>query len=560
MGMLSSIKNTLFLLLFSCLFWLLILPGARTVGSVGDEAGTGTWGKYLINGDDGYCLNSTYTLHFFSRDIKFPTNFVTPYMFSLAGYILVPVFYIFGLNILAIKILGIFVSWMFLVFCFFLIEKHYGFFVAALTVVMTAISPVFVHASRFGMLHQEILINMFFLISVWLLHRYASSRNSAYLYAAALCGGLPLSIKLSAVARYGAISVAILLFFLEPLVKWIKKERKQRIIFAVIFFAAGAGLLILYNIQTGGATFKLSAETLTSYQEKGAGKVIGFVFQRFSQMLDIVTENFYIYPVSHSLKPPNIFIIFQKTAFILVLIINLFISATALNRKENKLLAAILCVFFLMIVFSAVSPASLSEIHLYMIYPFPQFLTASLIFRIRNINKKILIYCLLAAFFLLTYPFLLTRYLTVYNKRGGSMIGSPSTDIFIRYIKLIRANPIYLLCDGVTLTSLLTFTTEDNDYRIDWNYSIHDYFLNNIPINKNEFGNFLQSEFKDKQRAFLIDNFITAYIYDLRNSRLLLEEILMEQGYSIKSVFLSRNYLGEPLFELLEIRKTDNKG
>jgi len=557
-GFFRKFHLPLFIIFFSIFFWLIALPGARTSGIDGDEAKHAHMAMNLADGTD-LPLYYGYKVRIFGRDITYTV--LSDYEIGLHSLLLVPVFYLFGSGVFSVKLFSVFISWAFLLLLFLLLRKYLNFFIGALTVILTALSPVFIHAVRIGFFHQEILINLLLLLSAAFMIIYRKNGKTLFFWAAAFTAGLSLNTKLSVTARFFGVAAATLFLYRGVVWKWVSGEKKMRIALAAVFFAAGSFLFIHSNLVRGGGSFKLAHSVFIrgedTYAGRRAGEYLSNLSLRFSQMVDMIRENSYDMTTDTMvlrLKTGRTLALFLTGGFFLSFAVNPLVVFFRWDKKKKRVFYFINITYLLMFLLSAISPGSLRRAHMYILFPFFQFTVAVFIYNLGKYSGKTGVMLALGIAAAIPYTAELRRYLKEHNESGGAIIGSPATDDFIRYLKANEPNPIFTLCHSTLAHDSIPFLTGGFTPQV--NQALAFYILElerrREPFNSTGYINIIHKEFRYIDKAYILDNIHTSR-HPLPEVRELVFNTLKETGFEVKTRKTFRDNSGNPLYGLTKI-------
>lgn len=461
------------------MFFTLTIANVEDVGLSCDESAIGLFGVYLLKNRDTHLISQV-EINFLNT--KFPVNNLQPYNFALADYMLIPFLFTFGMNILAFKMLPIFITWLTILMLYYVLKNLFNRRIAIITSILLVVSPVFIHFTRRGLYVTEPLLNFFFIASIFFYLLYTKRKNNFYLCLSALSFGFGFSVYISFFSRLIGLLVAGLIIFPKKLFNLKTVFRIGQLILIIVFFATGSFLFIYYNIVTRGETFRLARNIITDQETEGGVNNLDFVNNfklRMNHLTSIIEEDMhtghFLGKYTDMVNKARLIIDrnIHHYIFRLALILNLIFLLFKRKIHDYKKVVFIYIFYITMFLTSCFSAWSMQPVHLGLIYPFPQFALAlfvdNLIDVVSNTGKfrrtfNALIYVLVLVPVIIINFNILFLYHSIYRKTGGYNTQSRFVYDLVDYIKKNNIYPIFPLDWGLNHT--LPFITQGEIYVI----------------------------------------------------------------------------------------------
>lgn len=301
--------------------------------------------------------------------MSFPVNVIQDYCFSGPTILLLPVLLLSGPSIETIKALPVVMSALSIFLLFFIIQEIWGRKTAWVTTVLLALSPAFIHYSRYGLLTTEPLIAALFTAAVFFFIRGIKNDSIRLFCLSFFIAGFCLSIKLSAAAYYLSLLIVTAAAMASGRLK--PPQIRGRLAGYTVCFLIGSGLFWYHNIITGGATLQPFMSSITP------GALYNALVVRAHHFCSILKEKEPLMEtVTFSLNSSRISMILFMI-FWAACAGNLLRWMTDLRAGKADLRLPLTVLFFATtFLCSAWSPGSLRPIHLSLLYPFPQLMVA----------------------------------------------------------------------------------------------------------------------------------------------------------------------------------------
>ena len=190
---------------------------------------------------------------------------VMDYVGSLSTYAIVPAILLFGVTPEAVRAAPIAFGALTLLLSYGFLRQAFGVWIAIIAVWLVAVHPSFVFWTRQG-IHVSSMMTVCSVSALWILVGWWRGGGSWRLIPAAFLLGLGVSIKLLFI--WFPIALVITGFLLRPpllskrpLLRW---SDLPALAIAIPAFVAGAGLIVLYNLQTQGTIKVLTENAVTT--------------------------------------------------------------------------------------------------------------------------------------------------------------------------------------------------------------------------------------------------------------------------------------------------------
>ncbi|MFL7807209.1 MAG: glycosyltransferase family 39 protein [Anaerolineae bacterium] len=288
------------------------LPGLHT-----DEALEVIPAVQLLRGEEVECYKDV-CIDLFG--LRLPVM-IYEYIATVNTYMAIPFFALFGISVPTLRAMPIAQSAVAMIFLYLLARELYNRRVAALSVLLLAVSPSYVFWSRQGVFVTSVTIPIA-LIGVWASVRWWRSQRSGYLYLAAFTFGLGISAKfLFGWLLAGAVA-AFLLLNLDRIVaslwrrSWsplgIRLSWRQ-VVFGSLLFVIGLAPLIVFNIRTMSTIHYIRDNVFgTSYYEVDNANIGENLRERIKELRSVLNgETFWYLSIDPyaSWRYPSVFLI-----------------------------------------------------------------------------------------------------------------------------------------------------------------------------------------------------------------------------------------------------------
>ncbi|MDD4909418.1 MAG: glycosyltransferase family 39 protein [Candidatus Omnitrophica bacterium] len=237
-------KDYLSLSLFLCVFFLLEAYQIHLPGLYADEAFPATGAVQVLKHVGPFLISK----ELFGMSL--PIAFV-PYMTCLESYILMPFFYLFGINVFVLRSVPILLGGLVLVFTYIFIRRIFNRTAAVIAVLLLMVNPEFLIGTKLGNDSGSMLqfMNMAAILCFYNWYRLKKDRH---FFAAVFFWGAGLSIRPWFSWPINSIIIISIVFYRYIGKAVIAKLRSAKFIAGSLFgFASGAFLMLFYNFSSG---------------------------------------------------------------------------------------------------------------------------------------------------------------------------------------------------------------------------------------------------------------------------------------------------------------------
>lgn len=182
--------------------------------------------------------------------MSLPIAFV-PYMTCLESYILMPFFYLFGINIFVLRSVPILLGGFVLVFTYIFIRRAFNRTAAVIAVLLLMVNPEFLIGTKLGN-DSGSMLQFMNMAAILCFYDWYRLRKDRYFFAAVFFWGAGLSIRPWFSWPINSIIIISIVFYRYIGKAVIAKLRNAKFIAGSLFgFASGAFLMIFYNLSSG---------------------------------------------------------------------------------------------------------------------------------------------------------------------------------------------------------------------------------------------------------------------------------------------------------------------
>jgi 4-amino-4-deoxy-L-arabinose transferase-like glycosyltransferase len=357
-------------------FWTATFYQIRLPGLYYDEAADVVPAMQIVVGDPNR-LDMAQGVHI--GPLRLPVM-VMVYVGAVSTYAVLPLYWLLGVSVETTRAMTILMASLGVVFAYFFLKDLFDRRVAALSTLLVAIHPAFVFWSRMGIYVSSPMLTMA-TGSLFCLLRWRRRGQARYLYGAALLMGLGMSTKLLFLWFILAVFGASLLLGLLPrlrLGRWVigqdgaSPELSLRsTLAACMFFAAGAWMIIWYNLRTHETVRFMLRNLFTT--EAGANNldVPGNLRKILLQLIKMLDGSWH----QGVWGPAFVNNLFPAVFFASLAVLVVFLLRRSLPWPWRRVAFVILFVALIWLQ-SAFTITGLGSTHLYILYPFPQALIA----------------------------------------------------------------------------------------------------------------------------------------------------------------------------------------
>lgn len=404
------------IIFFAATFYQIRLPGLYY-----DEAADVVPAMQIVQGDHN-ALDMAQSLKL--GPLQLPVM-VMVYVGAVSTYAVLPFYWLFGVGVESTRAMTIVMAALGLVFAYFFLRDLFDRRVAGLTVLLAALHPALVMWSRMGIYVSSPMLTMA-TGSLFCLLRWRQRRQARYLYGAAVLMGLGLSAKLLFLWFILAVFCAALLLRRLPLLhvgRWtVGQDRtgpeisQRQAVLAVSAFAAGAWMIICYNVTTLGTLKYMWRNMLTTGSGVNNLNVVGNLSEELGALVKMLDGSWFqglIGPADANHLFPALF--FLSVAALLVLL-----WRRSLPWGGRRVAFMLLLVLFIWLQ-SGFTITALGATHLYILYPFPQALIVLAAFGLASRYRSVLIVIVVAVAVFASDAWVLRDQHRAITRSGGQM-------------------------------------------------------------------------------------------------------------------------------------------
>ena len=348
--------------LFLSGYFLFLLPDIRLPGLNADEASVGLETAAILRIEK---------MADFRPETPFREGFLpimeNPYTSNLTAYLLLPFARIFGLNLRAIRLLSVTLSFLSLIYVYLLIREWFGKMTAAAALALIMSSPIFVIYHKLGLSRNEVYLALFYWAGLYHWHRFYARQSRAHLVAAAFWVGLGLNKITFLWYILGSLAAAAVLH------KRLDAKRLPKPgdwLCAISAFCAGNILMLYYNLRTGFNTVSFMLAKLRHPTIYGVGNLsyLTNLKIRFGQLVELMVEehNIGVGVGCCNLPSPNALILAGALVVLLIMVLTKRIDP---QRRDRMIY--LLVVFVSILLLSPFTVSNLMPQHLYALFFLP---------------------------------------------------------------------------------------------------------------------------------------------------------------------------------------------
>lgn len=344
--------------------------------------------------DTDYVRLDPSVIHLFGRPLPLMFNYYTSFFRT---YLTLPVFALFGINVVTIRGSSIALAATALIF-FMALARHLtrdrG--VALASGIFLALDASFIAYSH----NDNVAVSTMMAlkgVALWALLRWWQQPQPKFLYLGLFLIGLGVSDRASFLWIPMSLALTLLLIYGKSLWRetWARVRGTKRLVFAAAAFAAGASIFLAFNVATWGGTFSPMAGNFR--KTSGGADNLAF-FENLYLRLQMLTEvlngdylNHFIlgemnYRTDrwHFSGSPLSWLVPIAFAYFLVNAIAKYFSRRSVERSVVFLLSMTAWLLF----FTCFTPTLHRGHQLLVLYPFPHILVALFVFELANLAQK----------------------------------------------------------------------------------------------------------------------------------------------------------------------------
>lgn len=311
-----------------------------------------------------------------------PVNFIVPYAFALVAYLLVPLFWVFGANIVSLRLLPVLCSSGSLILIYIICKHLFNKRVAFLTILLLAADSIFVFDSILGIFVTEPILNFLFFASVALFIMYRQKAHAPLLYLSVFVFALGFSLKLTMIWRLAGLAAASLLLFSGRIRQIYFKACPmlfKKLVLCAAFSILGAALCVIYNADNAPQTFKAIKDSFSRGSANSAAvdnsSILDNLKFRIKRLPYFIKSEIINYAGRKLGEEYAVFGDVKLGIFLVSVILNLFL-VNMLNLNGRKRLMFIFAFYTIVFFCTCFTLFSLRDLHLNAVLPFVPFSVA----------------------------------------------------------------------------------------------------------------------------------------------------------------------------------------
>lgn len=424
-------KEKLILFILILLYLILEVSNIKLPGLYVDEAWPGCGSLQIIKniGPFSYSLIRIF-------DWNFPIMLGAEYSGVMESYILTPFLWLFGINVVVLRLVPIIMGAVTLIFVYLFLKDFFDKKVGILTVFLLVINGIFLLETKLG-LNSASMHHFAGMCALWALWKWYRGKEVKYFCLGMFTLGLGVSIRVWFIWFVDGVFLLSLIFF-KSILNRINKKVLSYTLLGVAFFCLGIFFFIFYNLISNFATVRFIIEHFLYTRDKINN------IEYFSNFISRL-RNFGLWlNGSWSLleqggwnnRTPIKDIFTNSISQGLFLWSFIYLTLTAFFKKSHYARKRVLFILLLFLMILLQSPFTLSTLagpHLFILYPLIQMIIAlAFVDIIINFKtNKIMLGLIVAVFFVFIFKECSTtlnnNYL-YFNKTGGT--GNNSNSIY----------------------------------------------------------------------------------------------------------------------------------
>jgi len=425
-------KEKLILFLLVSLFLTLEIINIKLPGLYADEALPACGSLQIIKKIDPII----WSVKIFNT--YFPLTLGVTHEAALESYILLPFFYLFGINVVVLRLVPVVIGAVTLIFMYFFLKGFFSRGVGLLSLFLLVINSIFLLETKLG-LNSASMLHFTGMAALWSLFRWYKSKGNAYFYLGVflLCVGI--SIRIWFLWFFNGVIILSIIFRHRLRERLKGNIWKYVAIFCIIFLLSNSPF-VYYNLTSRFGTFRHIIKNFSKTTEQDAVNNLSYSknlqerFRVFTRYLNgswsLLEQGCWNNRTSWKEISLNRLYPFMFWAVFIYLVFCAIFNKTKFSRKR---------IWFVLILFSLIllqSPFTLSSLggpHLFILYPLVQIILGlGLIEVVRKFKKNIImltiITCATVIFVFLECNNTVRNNFLYFKKTGGT--GNNSDSIY----------------------------------------------------------------------------------------------------------------------------------
>lgn len=309
---------------------------------------------------------------------------VMDYVGAVNTYALIPFFALFGVNIFSLRLMTITGGVLVIILSYLFTKELFHRGVAAITVLLLAVHPSFVFWSRQG-IHVTSVMGVMAMGSLLSLLKWHKSGKGIYFYIGCFLLGLGLSAKILFLWFIIALGV---MYALLRLFGRLRRFSLKQFVAGLLAFAAGAWMILLYNIETRGTIAVLSKNLVTSQYGVSNPDFLKNLWTRLQNFRVLLEGGHFWYLGGLFFNRLYPYVFFAALASVLV-----FLIVRRETKNDSLKTGFIVGLVLLVLVQSCFTISGLWPTHLLILLPLPQMLITvgiAFLYRLTSSSRVVL--------------------------------------------------------------------------------------------------------------------------------------------------------------------------
>jgi 4-amino-4-deoxy-L-arabinose transferase-like glycosyltransferase len=398
------------------------------------------------------------------------------YSGPIIPYLARPFIALFGPGAFALRLCGILILAILLLFIYRLAGVWFGRRVGLLAALLTATNLSFVQYSRVGMFRVEIFVMAFFWIGLYLLIRYSQGKNFFFFCLGCLSLGLGFCTKITFL--YYLVGLVPAYLILGRKLNLLRGFNFKKTLLSIFSFCLGSFFIIIYNFKQPGITFKQLFFALTDIKATGQNTIgmpannLNYLYNlsvRISDLSGLLKGDLFTrwdWGVTRSSTLEK-FLPAAAGLAVIAMLWGLFAALflPGLSQLIRRRLLFLYTVYLALFFATPFTLSSFNQGHLLIIFPFPQVILALfLVYLGRGIKRKSKVFGKVFLWGLILPVVSLNIYMNIYfnlemKRTGGYGRWSTAVSELVEYLQ--RKNIVSPVMFGYALHANLIFLTDN---------------------------------------------------------------------------------------------------
>ncbi|MDD5129954.1 MAG: glycosyltransferase family 39 protein [Candidatus Omnitrophica bacterium] len=406
-----------------------------------DEAFSGCIGLQILKNIGPFAY---YSVKLFGRCL--PIMQGAEYSGAMEGYILSPFLWLFGANVVVLRLVPIIMQAGFLIALYFLLKDFFNRKVAFASIIFLTISSVFLLETKLG-LNSASMLHLAAILVLCSLFKWYRGSNRVYFYVVLFILGLGISIRVWFLWFVNSLIILFLIFHKKILSK-IRNSPARYLFFGLLSFTSGLALFVIYNFKVKGNTVNYITEHFfkTKFSINN-----GLYFENLSSRMEFFINYLNgLHPLMMQGVAREQIAVNQLYPFLFFgslfwLAFSFFSGKSSFSRGKVSFVVLLLC---LVILQSPFTLSSLNGPHLFIIFPLLPVILALAWMDIIEVFKKnrvivVIINIVVAVFVVAECNATVRNNYLYFNKTGGA---GNYTDTVYELVDYLKQNELFSPC------------------------------------------------------------------------------------------------------------------